>query len=550
MRRPAGRALILWVVGALAAGCGGEVESTGDPARPASAGRAYGDTFVEASIGDIGALIPNLASDAPSHDVGGLVYDGLIRPDKNINWVPAMAESWAFSPDCLTLTFNLRKDVKWHDGAPFTAADVVFTWKTLIHPKTPAPFKEKFLQIKDVEALDPYTARVTYAQPYGRALETWNEYILPKHLLEPYVAEGKLRESPQNRHPIGTGAYRFKEWRSGEKVVLVQNPDYYLGRPYLSRIVYRVIPSQATIFLELKAKGVDYSQLTAVQYKRQTEYPAFRKAYAKFRYPGTAYTFLAFNLKDPRFADRRVRQAFAHAVDKRELLDGVAMSLAQEAHGPIRPGNWAFTDQVTRYEFDPEKAKRLLEEAGWMDRDGDGVVEDKNGRPFAFTIRTNQGNDERKKIAEITQQRLKDVGVKVEIQAIDWASFIKEFVKPRKFEVLVLGLGFGSDPDQYVLWHSSQVGPDQMNRTGYANPEVDALLEKGRASCHRDERVKTYHQIQEILAQDIPMIFLYVRDALPVVSSRVYGVDPGPAGMLWNLPEWYVPMALQVYTAG
>jgi peptide/nickel transport system substrate-binding protein len=551
MRRLAGRALMVWVSGALVAGCGAEIENKGDAARPTSAARAYGDTFVEASIGDIGALIPNLASDAPSHDVGGLIYDGLIRPDKNINWVPGIAESWSFTPDCLALTFKLRKDVKWHDGHPFTAADVVFTWQTLINPKTPAPFKEKFLQIKEVVAPDPYTVQVTYAQPYGRALETWDEYMLPKHRLEAYVADGKLRESPQNRHPIGTGAYRFKEWRSGEKVVLVQNPEYYLGRPYLSRIVYRVIPSQATIFLELKARGVDFSSsLTAVQYMRQTEYPAFRRAYAKFRYPGTAYNFLAFNLKDPRFADRRIRQAFAHAIDKRELVDGVAMGLAREASGPIRPGNWAYTDKVTRYEFDPDNAKRLLEDAGWKDRDGDGVIEDKDGRPFAFTIRTNQGNDERKRIAEIIQQRLKDIGVKVEIQAIDWASFIKEFVKPRKFEAIVLGLGFGADPDQYVLWHSSQRGPDQMNRTGYANPEVDALLEKGRASCHREERIKSYHRIQEILAEDIPMIFLYVRDALPVVASRVHGPDPGPAGMLWNLPEWYVPKALQVYTAG
>ncbi|HKZ06133.1 MAG TPA: peptide-binding protein [Methylomirabilota bacterium] len=551
MRRLAGLAVVLGIIAALAGGCGSQGETKGAAPSEASTERAYGDTFVEASIGDIGALIPSLATDAPSHEVGGLVYDQLIRADKNVTWLPAMAESWQFTPDCLGLTFKLRKDVKWHDGQPFTSEDVVFTWKTLVNPKTPAPFKEKFLQIENVTAPDPYTAQVTYKQPFGRALESWDEYILPKHLLEGYVADGKLRESPQNKRPIGTGPYRFKEWRSGEKVVLVASPDYYLGQPYLSRIVYRVIPSQATIFLELKARGVDYSAgLTAVQYMRQTEYPAFRKAYNKFRYPGNGYTFLAFNLKDPRFADRRVRQAFAHAIDKKELMDGVAMGLAREATGPIRPTNWAYTDQVPRFAFDPAAAKRLLEDAGWADRDGDGIVEDRNGRPFAFTIRTNQGNDERKRIAEIVQQRLLHVGVKVEIQTIDWASFIKEFVKPRKFEAIVLGLGFGVDPDQYVLWHSSQTGPEQMNRTGYANPEVDALLEKGRASCRREDRVKTYHRIQEILAEDLPMLFLYVRDALPVVSSRVHGPDPGPAGMLWNLHEWYVPKSLQVYTAG
>jgi len=550
MLRRAGRALLLLAAGALAA-CSAEVEMKAEAPDATPYARAYGDTFVEASIGDIGTLIPTLASDAPSHEIGGWVYDGLVRLDKNLNNVPAMAESWTFSQDCLTLDFKLRRDVKWHDGRPFTAEDVVFTWKAIVHPKTPAPFKEKFLQIKSVEALDSYTVRVTYPEPYARSVESWQEYILPKHRLEPYVAEGKLRESPQNKQPIGTGAYRFQEWRSGEKVVLLANPDYYLGKPYLSRIVYRVIPSQATIFLELKARGVDYSQgLTAIQYTRQTEYPAFRKAYRKFRYPGSGYTFLAFNLKDPRFADRRVRQAFAHAINKRELIEGVAMGLAREVDGPVRPGSWAYTDRVKHFDFDPKKAKDLLAEAGWSDRDGDGLVEDKDGKPFTFTIRTNQGNDERKKIAEIIQQRLADVGVKAEIQIIDWASFIKEFVKPRKFEALVLGLGSGTDPDQYVVWHSSQVGPDQMNRTGYANPEVDALLERGRASCHQQERIQYYHRIQEILAEDVPMLFLYVRDALPVVSSRVRGLDPGPAGITHNFHEWFVPTPLQVYTSG
>ena len=245
-----------------------------------------------------------------------------------------------------------------------------------------------------------------------------------------------------------------------------------------------------------------------------------------------------------------MRQAFAHAINKRELIEGVAMGLAREVDGPVRPGSWAYTDRVKHFDFDPKKAKDLLAEAGWSDRDGDGLVEDKDGKPFTFTIRTNQGNDERKKIAEIIQQRLADVGVKAEIQIIDWASFIKEFVKPRKFEALVLGLGSGTDPDQYVVWHSSQVGPDQMNRTGYANPEVDALLERGRASCHQQERIQYYHRIQEILAEDVPMLFLYVRDALPVVSSRVRGLDPGPAGITHNFHEWFVPTPLQVYTSG
>ncbi|HME97554.1 MAG TPA: peptide-binding protein [Methylomirabilota bacterium] len=551
-RRRARVRSLLAVIGGLtlATACNSSVDTRAED--PATAGTpAYGDTFIQASIGDIGGLIPSLTSDQSSHEVGGLIYDGLIKLDKDLNMAPAMAESWTYSPDCLDLTFKLRKDVKWHDGHPFTADDVVFTYQTMINPKTPAPFKEGFLLVKDVQAPDPYTVRVRYDKPYARAVETWGTYILPKHLLQSFADAGTLRESPQNSRPIGTGPYRFQEWKPGEKVVLTANPDYFEGRPYLSRIVYRVIPSQATIFLELKAQGVDYvSTLTGMQYSRQTEYPAFRKAYNKFRYPASDYTFLGFNLKDPRFADRRVREAFAHAINKQELIDGVRLGLAREANGPIRPGTWAYTEKVEHYDYDPEKAKALLAEAGWKDRDGDGVVEDKDGKPFTLTIRTNQGNDERKKIAEITQQRLKEVGINADIQLIEWAAFIKEFVKPRRFEVVVLGLGTGTDPDQFVVWHSSQRGPDQMNRTGYANPEVDALLEAGRSSCVQSERVRSYHRIQEILAHDLPMIFLYFRDALPVVASRIHGVSPAPAGILYNFDEWYVPKTQQRYTSG
>lgn len=534
-----------WVV---LAGCG-VIEDERRAETAADELPAHGDTFVLASIGDITALIPNIASDGPSHEVGGLVYDGLVQTDKNLNYVPQLAESWTFSPDCLTLTFALRRDVKWHDGRPFTAEDVVFTYEAMIHPKTPTAYKDSFSMIRTVEALDPYTVRAEYRRPFARAVSSWSMAILPRHLLAPYVADGTLRESPQNRHPIGTGPYRFHEWRSGERVVLLANREYYDGPPYLGRVVYRVIPSQATIFLELKAQGVDQTSLTALQYTRQTGYPAFRKAYRKHRYPSNIYTFFGFNLQDPRFADVRVRRAFAHAISKQEIIDGVRHGLAREATGPIRPGTWAYTDQVRRYPHDPALARQLLAQAGWTDR-GDGVMRDAEGRPFAFTIQTNQGNEERKRIAEIIQQSLKDIGVRAEIQVIEWAAFVSEYLKKRRFEAVVMGFGVGTDPDQYVVWHSSQMGPDQMNRLSFANPEVDRLLEAGRSSCHEADRVKYYRRFQEILAEEQPMVFLYFADALPVVASRVRGVEPGPAGISWNFPEWFVPAHLQRYTSG
>jgi len=550
--RPAAAVPALALAVALAvAACGGEADSAVDQGvgRPGDT-PAHGDTFIEALTGNISGLIPNVLTDSPSFEVGSLIYNGLVTRDRDLNLVGELAESWKFSRDCLDLTLTLRRNARWHDGRPFTAADVIFTYETMINPKTPTAYREDFKAVESVEAPAPYTVHVRYKQPYAKALQSWGIWMLPRHLLEPYVREGKLREAPQNRtSPVGTGAYRFREWKPGEKVVLVANPDYFEGQPYISRVVYRIIPSQATIFLELKARGVDAAGLTALQFKRQTEYPAFRKAYHKYEYPANAYTYLGFNLKDPRFADRRVRQAIAHAIDKQELIDGVLLGLGRDATGPYKPGTWAHNPNVKRYPHDMAKARALLAEAGWKAND-DGVLVDTHGQPFAFELLTNQGNDERKKVAEIVQASLKDLGIHVDIRVIEWASFLKEYIKKRRFDAIILGWGIGLDPDQYEIWHSSKTGPDELNHISYTNPEVDALLEQGRRSCRQAERKTYYDRLQAILAEDQPIVFLYFRDALPVVSSRVRGIVPAPNGIRYNFNEWYVPKHLQRYTAG
>jgi len=546
---------LLWLLVVLAlAGCGGEADSAVDRMTGQSAGKpVHGDTFIDALTGNISGLIPNVLTDSASFEIGSLIYSGLVTRDKDLNIIGELAESWDFSRDCLDLTFRLRRNVRWHDGRPFTADDVVFTYETMINPKTPTAYREDFRAVGSVEAVDPFTLHVRYKQPYAKALQSWATWILPRHLLESYVRDGRLREAPQNRsNPVGTGPYRFREWKPGEKVVLVANPDYFEGRPYLSRIVYRIIPSQATIFLELKAKGVDSAGpagLTALQFKRQADFPAFRKAYNKFQYQDNVYTYLGFNLSDPRFADRRVRQAFAHAINKRELIDGVRLGLGREATGPYKPGTWAYNPNVRTYPYDMARARELLAAAGWRQQNADGILV-KDGQPFEFVLRTNQGNDERRKVAEIVQASLKDLGVRVDIQVIEWASFLKEYIKKKRFEAIILGWGIGLDPDQYEVWHSSKMGPDDLNRIGYANPEADEMLEKGRASCVEAARKKYYDRFQEILAEDQPIVFLYFRDALPVISSRIRGIIPSPNGIRHNFNEWYVPKPLQRYTAG
>jgi peptide/nickel transport system substrate-binding protein len=395
--------------------------------------------------------------------------------------------------------------------------------------------------VKKAEVLDPHTFRVTYDKPFAPALMSWGSSVMPRHLLE----GTDVTKSPLARHPIGTGPYRFKEWKTGQKIVLVYNPDYFEGR-YLDGRVMRIIPDMATMFLELRARGIDQMGLTPLQYTRQTENQYFRNHFRKYRYLSFSYTYLGFNLQNPMFADRKVRQALACAVNKEELIDGVLLGLGKEASGPFKPGTWQYNTDVKRYPYDPKKALELLAEAGWRDTDGDGIL-DRKGQRFEFELLVNQGNEVRAKTAEIVQRRLAEVGISVKIRVIEWAAFIKEFINKRRFDAVILGWTIPMDPDLYDVWHSSKTGPSELNFISYKNEEVDILLERGRSTFDRAERKRCYDRIQEIMAEDQPYIFLYVPDALPIFNARVRGIDPAPIGIGHNVIRWYVPKEEQKY---
>ncbi|HJV35353.1 peptide-binding protein [Geomonas sp.] len=522
----------------LMAGCGNA------PAQKVARGKggppAYGDALVTGSIGEPSNLIPTLASDSASFDIAGLVYNGLVRYDKNLKIEGDLAQSWEISPDGLVITFHLRHGVKWHDGRPFTSHDVLYTYRVTIDPKTPTAYSESFKQVKSAEAPDPYTFRVTYAKPYAPALASWGMSVLPSHLLEGQ----DITKSPLSRSPIGTGPYIFKQWVPGTKLTLESNPDYWEGRPYVSRYVYRIIPDASTMYMELKSGGVDEMALSPVQYQRQTNSPDFLARFNKYRYPSFSYAYLGYNLRLPLFQDRRVRQAMTCAIDKQEIIQGVLFGMGQVAHGPYKPGTWAYKPKVTDFVYDPARAMALLKEAGWaMGKDGILV---KDGRPFSFTILTNQ-NDQRVKVAQIVQQRLRKVGIDVKIRVMEWASFITNFIDTGRFEAVILGWTVDQDPDIYDVWHSSKTGPKELNFIRFKNAEVDRLLDEGRSTFDIEKRKACYWRIQDILAYEQPYTFLYVPDSLPAVSSRFHGIEPAPAGISYNMIKWYVPKAEQVY---
>ena len=533
---------LLLMIAVCGAGCKGRPE-TAAPVAPVAVDEepAYGDSLVEGSIGEPTVLIPMLAGDNASHAVAGLIFNGLVKYGTDLSVIGDLAESWDISKNGLIITFHLRKGVKWADGVEFTAHDVMFGYKTIIDEKTPTAYSEDFKQVKKAEVLDKYTFRVIYEKPFAPALTSWGGLVvLPAHLLE-----GKdIAKTEFARNPIGLGPFRLVKWSPGQELILDSYKDYFDGRPRLDHYIFRIIPDRATMFLELQAGGVDMMDLTPVQYTKQTETEFFRNNFRKFRYPQFVYTYMGFNLKHPFFKDRRVRQAIACAIDKSELVDVVLFGLGSPATGPYVPNTWPYNPGVKKYEYNPAMARQLLKEAGWEDADGDGILE-KDGRPFEFTIRTNMGNSLRMNTATIIQWRLAKVGIKVKIEAIEWSTFVNEFIDKRRFEAVILGWSIGLDPDQYDIWHSSKTKEKEFNFVSYGNPEVDELLEKGRRTFAVEERKKAYFRIQEILADELPYIFLYVPDATPIVNNRFKGIQPSPIGIAYNLPKWYVPAGLQ-----
>jgi peptide/nickel transport system substrate-binding protein len=293
------------------------------------------------------------------------------------------------------------------------------------------------------------------------------------------------------------------------------------------------------MFLELKAGNLDMMGLSPQQFLFQTKGQFWEHNFNKYKYLSFSYTYLGYNLEHPLFKNVKVRQALAHAINKEEIVKGVLLGQGVPTIGPYKPGTWVYNKKIRDYSYNPELAKKMLAEEGWVDHDGDGII-DKDGRPFAFTILTNQGNDLRVKAATIIQYRLGKIGIKVKIRTVEWATFIQEFVHKRRFEALILGWNVVQDPDIYDVWHSSRAISGGLNFIGYKNKEVDDLLEKGRRTFDQEKRKAIYDRLQQILHRDQPYCFLYVPMSLPIVNSRFQGIESAPAGITHNFIRWWV----------
>lgn len=516
-------------------GPAGPASSSGENARPEQGGR-----IIMATIGEPSNLITPLSTDSASHEVSSLLYVSPLRYDKDIKIEPYAAESFEILEGGRHFKFKLRENIRWFDGKPLTADDVEFTYKMMIDPKTPTAYAGDFLAIKEFRKTGPYTFEVFYEKPFARAVSTWASDILPRHALE----GEDLANTKYARQPLGAGPYKLKEWVENQRVILEANPDYFEGRPYIDEVVYRSVPDQTTQFMELKAGNLDYIGLTPPQYLFLTNGPRWEAGWRKYKYLASGYTYMAYNLEHPLFKERKARQALAHAVNKQEIIKGALLGLGVPTTGHFKPDSWAYNHALKPYEYDPGKALMMLGELGWRREKPTGPLM-KDGRPFAFTVITNQGNEQRIKTCAILQEQLARIGIQMKVRTLEWATFIKEFVDQRRFEAVVLAWSIPQDPDAYDVWHSSKAARPGLNFVGYSNPEADALLEEGRNLVDPALRKPIYDRFQEIIHEDQPYCFLYTPYALPILTARVHGVEPAPAGISWNFVRWWIPKSQQ-----
>lgn len=499
----------------------------------------YGGTYREGVAGNPRYINPLLSTfNDVDRDLVALVFRGLTSADEHGQIQPDLAYHWEISPDGLTYTFHLQRDVRWHDGAPFTADDVVFTINVLRDPDFSGSARlAELWSMVQVERVGLYTVRFTLSEPFAPFLHYTTIGLLPAHLLQEVPAKS-LPDHPFNLRPIGTGPWKVREL-TARYAVLVPNPDH-VPRPYLDQIEFVFYPDYASLFAAYERGEIHGISRVAPEYLAEASSNGKLNLFCS-ALDGYALVFL--NLDRPVFQDKAVRQALLLATDRQRVIDHILDGQGILAHGLVMPLSWAYEPNLPHYPYDPAKAIALLEQAGWKDEDKDGVRE-KGELVLEFALLTNDDDTRIQVINELTRQWAQ-VGIRAIPQSAGVAGVVRDFLVPRQYDaVLYQWQWLPTDPDPYPQWHSTQrIGAGQ-NFTGYSNDQADLLMEEARRTTDEARRAALYRQIERILAEDVPVLPLYYPVYCYAVDKGVQNVRVGPVhdcpDRLRTIGDWYI----------
>ncbi len=501
-----------------------------------------GDWLIRHLGAEPATLNPVTATDAYASLINSYIYETLIKRDeKTLELVPSLAESWEVAEDHLTYVFRLKKGVKWQDGRPLTARDVLFSFERIRDPKVDSAHLRSYYQdVENLEVLDDHTIRYTYRIPYFRALEFCGGIpIVPAHTFTEGV---DFNNHPIGRNPIGNGPYRLLRWETGREIVLVRNEEYWGEKPHFNRIVLKIITDSTAAFQVLKKGGLDEMTLRPIQWVRQTRSRRFNENFLKLKYYTPSYSYIGWNQRKPLFSDRRVRLAMTLMMDRETILKKILFGLGTVVSGNFYIKSPDYNQALKPHPYDPAKAIELLRAAGWEDHDRDGIL-DRDGAPFHFEFLLSSGSKFGEQVATILQENLKGIGARMDIRKLEWAVFIQR-IDERDFDACTLGWSLSWESDPFQLWHSSQAEKGS-NYVGFVNEEADRIIEAARREFDPAKRHSMYHRFHEIIHEEQPYTFLFTREDLEAVSSRFRNVNLYPMGP--QPREWWTPTSLIRY---
>ncbi|HET7462288.1 MAG TPA: ABC transporter substrate-binding protein [Longimicrobium sp.] len=505
--------------------------------------RRYGGTLVIGANSDIGDISP-----ITWHVQNALymqqfvLFTPLITYDSTLKPVPRLAKRWEVNADTTLLTFHLRDDVWWQDGARTSAYDVKFSYDLARDPASGYIYTGQWTFYGEAEAPDSFTFRVRL-RPHAEFMDVWRTFApVPEHVLRG-VPPARLAQHPfATRAPVGNGPFRFVSRTPGQEWVFEANPRWPRdlgGRPYLDRLVYRAVPEPATLLTELETGSVDLYPGMPPQFAPRVR--ASRRA-RLLDFPDLIYEYIVWNHRRAPFGDARVRRALTLAIDRERIVQAVRAGYGSLANSTVAPVLWAHDSTAgAEIRHDPAAARRLLAQAGFQDRDGDGIVESAEGKPFRFVLKVPHGNQERRDIAELVQSDLRKVGVAAELREVEFNTLLADAsdARRRDFDAMVLGWKPEFRVDDSDLFACAK-RDNPITFAGYCNPEVDVLLDSVQRVADRRAALPLWRRYQALIARDQPFTLLYFGNRLVGVSRRVQDARPDARGDWVGVERWWI----------
>ena len=505
-----------------------------------------------------GIFNPLVSDIAMDHYVESVVYASLMTVNDKGELEKYLADKYEVSDDQKTITYKIKDNVKWHDGKDVTAEDVAFTFTSMAsgdytggyygdvqNIKGAKDYHDgKADKVKGLKVVDKNTIEIEFDKVYAPAVTNLGTVqILPKHIWSEVPVGEWTKKTDLLNKPIGCGPYKLTEYKSGSYVKFEAASDFFGGEVKTPNLVFKVINADTTQ-AEFKNGSIDIANVEALS-KADVD-SLVKEGYKEAAFDNYQFTYMGYNLREKKLQDVNLRKAFMYAINRQGLVDNVVEGRGQVVNAPLLPSSWAYPEESTleTYKYDVEKAKSLLKEAGWEDKDGDGIVENKGGEKLELNLVCQTGHPVREKTAVVIQENLKEIGVKINIDSMEFSAVMDKVVANHDFDLYMMGNTLSLDPDPRPMWHSDAIsnkkGVVGYNIVAYENKKTDKLIEEGNATLDQGKRKESYAKFAKILNEDVPEAYLFCQDIERVYNNKLEGYKPSTFNEFYNVHNWVI----------